>query len=262
MVKLINGKKISQGILKKIKAKVKKMKVKPCLAVFLVGKNPASKTYVSQKEQVAKQIGVRFEKIIFKETTKATEIIDKIDQLNKDKEVHGIMVQLPLPNNLQSLLILQAITLKKDVEGVNNKKIISPFVLAIAEALKATKVNLKKKRIMALVNSKYFGQQLRSYWQKQKIQLNYLPAEKVRKIRQADVVISACGVPKLINKNYIKKDCVLIDGGFTKKGKKILGDVDVESIKKKVKFLTPVPGGIGPITVAMLYSNLLVLKKK
>lgn len=247
-MKIINGKTIADRILADLKEEIERKKLKPCLAVILVGHEPASLVYIQKKEQAAQKIGVEIKKYLLSEEVSEKEILDLIDSLNDDRQVSGILVQLPLPNHLAADRIIQAIRPAKDVDGfVKNSRFKSPFILAVERALQETSRDLTGKKAVALVNSNIFGQAL-------KLQLKKL--EFIKDLKKADIIITALGQPNCIKGDMIKEGVILIDGGISKQNGKVVGDIDQESVKDKAKWLSPVPGGLGPITVVFLLKNL------
>jgi len=259
-MKIINGKKIADRILADLKKEIKKKKLKPSLAVILVGDNPVSLLYVQKKEQAAQKIGIEIRKYNLSKQTSEKEILEIIDSLNQDSQINGILVQLPLPKNISADRIIQAIAPQKDVDGFTLKsKFDSPFILSIWQALEETKESLRDKKIIALVNSDVFGKALyRFFFEHELIRVEYITQGDKRKIKQADVLITALGWPNLINNSMIKESAILIDGGINKVGGKTVGDVDSESVKEKAKWLAPMPGGLGPMTVAFLLKNIVL----
>lgn len=264
-MKLLKGKKIADAILKKIKEEIKKSSLQPALAVVLVGNNPASNLYVSLKKKAAEKIGINFQLFQFSSKVKETEVIQKIRKLNADKKISGIIVQLPLPKNLNTQRIMDAIDSRKDVDGFsakNTSRLQPVFPQAIMEILSASflKVPFRKEaKAVVIANSKKFGEVMVNTLRQKKIAGIYILSNRlkknIKKVQNADIIISAVGKPGLITDRMIKKGVVIVDGGITKKGKKVLGDVDFESVRNKAAFLTPVPGGVGPVTIACLLRN-------
>jgi 5,10-methylene-tetrahydrofolate dehydrogenase/methenyl tetrahydrofolate cyclohydrolase len=268
-MKIFNGKKEIEKILKDLKAKIKKGKKKPVLKIFYIGKNSGSDLYIKNKKIVAKKIGIVVFCYRFKENAKENDIIDKIKLNNKYPSVDGIIVQLPLPKKFNTERIINSLNPKKDVDGFheinrkllkNNRQYFEPVLPhAISIVLKSALRNLKGKKIIALVNSDIFGQTLKNFFENKKIKIKYIISKKISEIKSslksADVIISACGNPRFIKGEMIKKGAILIDAGINFINGKLLGDVDRESVVKKASFLTPVPGGIGPFTVALLLKN-------
>lgn len=263
-MKLINGKKIADKILLDLKKEIKEKGLNPCLAAVLVGRNPASRLYLRLKEEAASEIGVRIKKFVFSAGISEKELISSIKKFNQDKKIHGILVQLPLPKAICPDKIIPVINPAKDVDGFRkDSKFVSPFISAIWLALKDSRESFGNKKIVALVSSDIFGRSLREFFRKQDLKLNYYTdlTRALLSIKKADVIITALGLPNYIKENMIKKGVILVDGGITKKGRKISGDVDRESVEKKAKWLSPVPGGIGPITVACLLKNIVSAAK-
>ncbi|MFH1890646.1 MAG: bifunctional 5,10-methylenetetrahydrofolate dehydrogenase/5,10-methenyltetrahydrofolate cyclohydrolase [Candidatus Kuenenbacteria bacterium] len=286
-MKLINGKKISNKILKKLKFRVSKFPNPqiPKLAVILVGKNPASRLYVKIKQKRAKEIGIGFKKYLLPENIKQKKITELIQQLNDDKKITAILVQLPLPKHLDTNKIISAINPQKDADGIHPQHLKmlqqgkTPPVLpattgAIIQAIKSTHVSLKNKSVAIIGKSKIVGLPTYYYLRNRVRQINiYDSATKdlAAKTATADILIAAIGSPKFITAKYIKPGAIVIDVGINKiypvKSSKAgimqfngvngqtVGDIDAKSIKNKAKYLTPVPGGIGPITVSILLKN-------
>jgi methylenetetrahydrofolate dehydrogenase (NADP+)/methenyltetrahydrofolate cyclohydrolase len=261
-MRIFNGKKIADRILSDLKKKIEQKGLKLKLAVISVGKDPASELFVTNKKKAARKTGIKVVHYRFKEKDREKEIIEKIDKLNADPSINGIIVQLPLPKNFNTEKVVGKINPQKDIDGFQKKTpFSSPLISAILIALKASTGKLKSKKIMALVNSDFFGKALKSSLRKKGININYLKNKKSPKTKSADIVILICGCPNLVKGDMIKKGAVLIDGGITiLKDKKVVGDVDKKSVAKKAGFLTPVPGGLGPLTVAFLLKNLYFAK--
>lgn len=260
----INGKKIALKIYKDIKKDLKKITHLPGLGVILVGFNKASKIYVSLKEKKASELKIKFIKAVFKNNATEKEILAKINEFNKRADINGILIQTPLPKFLNANKIIKKIAPQKDVDGfLKNSPVVSPPVLATIESLKATAVTLKNKKTALLVNSKIFGSALKNNLKKflgvsSKV---FLPKkENWSYIKEADIIICARGKPHFLKENQIKKGVILVDIGITRVGKKVFGDIAPEALKKS-SFYTPVPGGIGPLTIAFLFKNLIFLTK-
>ncbi|MFH1462260.1 MAG: bifunctional 5,10-methylenetetrahydrofolate dehydrogenase/5,10-methenyltetrahydrofolate cyclohydrolase [bacterium] len=264
-MKIFNGKKEAEKILLDLKKNIKKLKTSPGLAVILVGQDRASKLFIKNKKRAAKDIGVRVVQYKFKRTAKEKEVIQKIKELNKSRSVSGIIVQLPLPKGFNAKRITGIISPEKDVDGFGKVSLFQPVLpSAISIALEKSGKSLKSKKILALVNSDIFGKTLREFFKQKRIKISYILKRKLFlvNLKSADVVITAVGCPKLIKGNMVKNGAVLIDAGIVVSGRnKIIGDVDRESVAAKLSFLTPVPGGIGPLTVALLLKNVYLAKK-
>jgi len=251
---ILKGKTLAQKIKKQLKEKMAKLKIKPGLAVVLVGKNKASEVYVQQKEKMAQELGVNFKKYLMPSKTNEIKIINLIKKLNQDKNIQGILVQLPLPKNLDANKIIQTIDPKKNVDAFHNPLIIPPTIAGILELLKATKLNLKNKKACLLTKNEVFTKSLKDLLENKGIKI-------ISQTKRADILIVALGKPKFVKTEMIKKGVIIIDVGFNRIKNKPVGDVDFENVVKKTKFITPVPGGVGPLTVIFLFKNLIKLTK-
>ena len=274
---ILRGDKLAQKINQETKKEIQKLKIKPGLAVILIGNNPSSKLYVKLKEQTAKQIKINFYKFCFSEKTKESEILKTIAKLNQDKNVNGIITQLPLPKKFNTDKIIQSINQKKDVDGFHkqnikkllkkNSAITSPLILAIISLLKSTKQNLSDKPTIIISKNKIFVNPLKIILRKEKIACEKIEWVKeinkktIQKIMLAEIVIIGVGQAKILKKEMIKKGAIIIDIGINKKNNKVVGDADFKNLKSKASFITPVPKGVGPMTVAMLMKNILKLSR-
>lgn len=260
-MKIFNGKKIAEKILLDLKKRIKKGKIKLTIAVISIGQNPASRLFMRNKKQAAEELGIKVSHYKFKTTVKEEAIIGRIEKLNQDTSVNGIIIQLPLSKKFNTGKIISRVFPDKDIDGFGKMSAFPPVLpSAILIALRLAIKKPRDKRIIALVNSDIFGRTLRLFLGKKGIKINYLKSRKSRKIKEGDVIITVLGSPKLIKGDMIKDGAVLIDGGITVIGKKVFGDVDRKSVEQKASFLTPVPGGIGPLTVALLFKNLYLAK--
>ncbi len=270
-MKLLQGKKIADRILGDLKKKISAQKNKPGLAVILVGNDKASQLYVKLKKKAAERIGIKFQLFRFSAKIKEAKIIQKIQKLNVDKKISGMIVQLPLPKNLNTQRIMDTIDPRKDVDGFSAKNIadLQPvFPQAIMEMLSVSflKVPFRKEvKAVVIANSEKFGEVMVDTLKKKKISGAYILSSQlqknIKKVQNADIIISAVGQPGLITDKMIKNGVIIVDGGITKKGQKVLGDVDFNSVKDKAAFLTPVPGGVGPVTIACLLRNTYLANK-
>ena len=238
----------------------------PGLAIILVGEDPASHLYVALKEKACEEVGINFEKYVFPISVSEEEILEKIETLNSREDINGILLQLPLPQQNADKLIA-AITPKKDVDGFhpeNLKKLetgescpISPVVLGTLRLLDETQESFSEKKAV-LVMSQIFARPFKAMLARYNI-LTEVVADSdpalAEKTKSGDIVITAVGKPNLITGEMIKPGAIIIDIGTTKVGKKTVGDVQQESVRQIAGWLTPVPGGVGPMTVAMLARN-------
>jgi methylenetetrahydrofolate dehydrogenase (NADP+)/methenyltetrahydrofolate cyclohydrolase len=271
-MKLFDGKKVANKILKELAADIKKAKIKPSLAVILVGDDEASRLYIKLKKQAAEKVGIGFAEYVFSDKAKEADVLSKIKELNQNQKISGIIVQLPLPAVFNTDKIIEAIDPKKDVDGFckenlrllerGKEELLPVLPLVIQTALAGAKKLILSKNILALVNSETFGQTLKTVLSRDGFLVDYLVRNTCvlfgseKKLKEADILISVCGCPNMIKGESIKEGAVLIDAGVTRyHDGKTVGDVDRESVKDKASFLTPVPGGIGPLTVALLLRN-------
>jgi methylenetetrahydrofolate dehydrogenase (NADP+)/methenyltetrahydrofolate cyclohydrolase len=264
---IIDGNKIAEKIRQDIKRKLAYAKTTPGLAVILVGDDPASQLYVKLKERAAREVGIRFEKYFFNQYTREEEIIATIEKLNHAPHIHGIIVQLPLPRHLDEERIIKAVNFIKDVDGFhphNIKNLLAGSTAVepnlpktILTILKSAKVKLKEKNVLILGKSEVFTEALKIMLERKKAQVMIKRTGDLftEFSRAADILIVAIGQPRKIKADMIKEGVVIIDVGITHEGHHVVGDVDFEDVKDKVSKITPVPGGVGPVTVACLLEN-------
>lgn len=270
---IFNGKKAAEKILLEVKEKLSKEKIEPALAVISAGQDSSSNLFIKNKKKHAKRIGIKVIHHKFEETASEEEIIKRIEELNNDRVVNGIIVQLPLPKKFNTEAIIEKINPKKDIDGFHrlNRELLKkgknpyfcpPLSSAVLLALKDAIKDFKGKQILAVVNSKIFGETLKNFLKKEGIKTNFVLKKKhhfldIRiKLKSADVIITACGCLKQLKGEMIKEGAILIDAGISVLfNGKVAGDIDRKSVTNKAAFLTPVPGGIGPLTVALLLKN-------
>ena len=278
MKNIIDGEKLAKKIKDEIVKEIVKLRgEKPNLAIILVGERQDSLIYVNKKVEEAKKVGIDTHLYKCPPEIGEREIFDMIDHLNKDDLIDAILVQLPLPKGIDTDGIILAIDPEKDVDCFHPKnvevliknferlKIISPVFASVFYILNSLRYDIKNKKVCVISNSEIFGHSLASAL-KQKgakaVNIKTNDKELAKKTKKADILISAVGKKKFIKKDMVKKGAIVIDVGITKEGKKIYGDVDFEEVKEKVGFITPVPGGVGPMTIAMLFKNTLELYKR
>jgi methylenetetrahydrofolate dehydrogenase (NADP+)/methenyltetrahydrofolate cyclohydrolase len=264
MAKLLDGKKVSENILEKLALKLEKWPRKPTLAVVLVDGDEPSEVYVSRKEKAAAKIGVNFRLIKKPNTISQAEFEVLIEALNKNQNVDGVIVQKPLPPQIDSDEVDILLSPEKDVDGLNP---ISTFIPAttrgIMELLDFYKIGHKGKKIVVVGSSKLVGLPTALEFINKNAAVSICDSKTPNlgsETKQADILIVATGKPHLITANMVKKGVVVIDVGMNrieKDGKtKLVGDVDFENVSKIASYITPVPGGVGPMTVAALLENL------
>lgn len=289
-MEILDGKKISNQIKEEIAAEVAEMKAKgekvPHLAAVLVGNDGASLTYVGSKVRSCQRIGFESTLVQLPNTTSEIELLEKIEDLNQDDDIDGFIVQLPLPPQIDTQKVLMAVDPDKDVDGfhpMNFGKMaldMSTFIPAtpfgILELLERYNVDTKGKHTVVIGRSHIVGRPMsilmgRKGWPgNSTVTLTHSHTKNITQIiSQADIVISALGVPNFLKAEMVKDDAVVIDVGITRvpdetkeKGYYITGDVDFENVSKKASFITPVPGGVGPMTIAMLLKNTLLARER
>ncbi|MDR0738572.1 MAG: bifunctional methylenetetrahydrofolate dehydrogenase/methenyltetrahydrofolate cyclohydrolase FolD [Oscillospiraceae bacterium] len=271
--KIINGKKIAEKIKSNLKIEVFNIKrdfgVIPGLAIILIGDDPASKIYIKNKQRTCKDIGVSFFKYEFSAGVSEKEVLYLIEKLNQDRNTHGIIVQLPLPKHLNERRIADSVLPEKDVDSFSSKnigKLSSGFAellpctpAGVVELFRCENIEVSGKHAVVIGRSNIVGKPMAMMLLSNDatVTVCHRKSKNIKEIcRTADIVISAVGRANFITEDMINVGAVVIDVGINRKDDgKIVGDVDFESVYKKAKFLTPVPGGVGPMTVAMLMKN-------
>ncbi len=271
---IIDGKLHSEELRKKIKDEITKLcqntKDVPKLSVILIGDYLPSQIYVKNKQKRAKEVGIKSEVIKYPETVSEKEILNKIKSLNNDKEVTGILVQLPLPKQISQKKIINTIDPKKDVDGFNPLNvgnlasgydaIIPCTPLGCLLLIKKIEKNLSGKNAVILGRSNLNGKPMAQLLLKENCTVTVVHS-KTKNLKElcsnADILLAAVGVANLVKKDWVKDGSIVIDVGINKQGDKIVGDVSFEEVKDKVKAITPVPGGVGPMTIACLLKNTL-----
>ncbi|MCK4264788.1 5-formyltetrahydrofolate cyclo-ligase [Candidatus Babeliales bacterium] len=268
--KILNGALLSEFFLNTKKIQIKKENIHAKLAVILVGEDPASQIYVRKKIKICQNTGIDFELIKFPENITESTIIKIVKELNKNKTVTGILIQLPLPKQLNTKYIINTITPAKDVDCLTDfsrNQLIQNYEYfpcctpqGILTILKHYNISLKNKKIVLVGHGFLVGQPLAQMLQNLQLPFTVctLDTPNIRaKTLQADILISATGVPHLITEKHIKKGTIVIDAGTAKLNDKTVGDVDFDRVIKKVSYITPIPGGVGPLTIAMLIDNII-----
>lgn len=273
-MRIIDGKKLALEIRTKLKEKITKLGFTPGLGVILVGNNPSSHLYVRLKEKACAEVGIRFEKKIFSENAKQNEIITAIQQYNRRKDIQGILVQIPLPKNFDTDKIINAINSQKDVDGFHpvnllamrdgRANIVPGVALGILKLVQSTDVPLKNKKAVLLVNSETFALPFKYLLEKKGVVTKVVlqaTSYKLQATNKYNIIVIALGIPKFLTSDMVKDGAVIIDVGTNIVDGKTVGDVDFESFRNREVWITPVPGGVGPMTVAMLLQNVYNLAK-
>lgn len=268
--KIIDGKKISERILSELKARIAKLGEKPGLAIVLVGDNPASEIYVNSKEKITRELGSYFERYALPKGISEIDLLKIIDELNNNPKIHGILVQLPLPKQIDEKLVVDCIKPDKDVDGftpMNLGNLLSgnPFVepatpRAIIHLIESV-TRIEGKHTVIVGRSNIVGKPVAVMLLQRNATVTICHS-KTKNLgdytNRADILVAACGSPQLIKKDMVKKGAVVIDVGINRAaGNKIVGDVDFDSVRDIAGYITPVPGGVGPMTIAMLMDNLM-----
>lgn len=272
---LLDGKSLSESIREEIKTYVERITSRgyrePSLAVVLVGDDPASHIYVKNKRKACERVGIKSLFYHLPQNTKVPELLDLIASLNSDESVDGILVQLPLPQHIPQEEVILSISPKKDVDGFHPEnmgklvaRIEGGFIpctpLGIDLLLKHYNIDLKGKNVVIVGAGFIVGRPLAllMLWRDATVCVCHIHTKDITQYtKKADILISATGVPHLIKRDMVKEGAVVVDVGISKVGEKVLGDVDFEGVKDKVYAITPVPGGVGPMTVTALLLNTL-----
>ncbi len=282
-MQLIDGKKVAADIREELKVEINKLKAEgkkvPGLVAILVGENPASQIYVNSKAKACNEIGMlsKIEKLDASVTE--DELISVVNSYNENNDFHGILVQLPLPKHINENKIINAISPKKDVDGfhpanvgnlvIGNETLFPCTPAGIQELLKRYNIPTKGKHLVVVGRSNIVGKPIANIMLQKKEFANCVvtvchsaAGDLSRFTLDADILVAAIGIPNFIKENMVKEGAVVIDVGInrvddpsTKKGYKVVGDVDFEAVSPKTSFITPVPGGVGPMTIAMLLRN-------
>ena len=267
---LLDGKTLKQKILDNLKEEVSHLEVKPKLVVIQVGNDPASCVYVKQKANMAKYIGYDFLHLEIDSNITQAKLLEIINDLNFDDTVDGILVQMPLPKQLDANIIANAIFSVKDVDGLtdvntgmlvhNKETLVSCTPQGIIDLLKAYNISLEGKNVVIVGRSILVGKPLANLL----INLNatvtvcHSKTKNLKEItKTADILVSAVGKKHFIKEDMVKENAIIVDVGINRENDKLYGDVDLANVKNKVSYITPVPGGVGPMTVAELAKNVL-----
>ncbi|MGL9717187.1 MAG: bifunctional methylenetetrahydrofolate dehydrogenase/methenyltetrahydrofolate cyclohydrolase FolD [Wolbachia sp.] len=280
MTIIIDGKKIASDLCEKLSQKIDVLKrehnVFPCLKVILVGSNPASQVYVRNKQKKAESIGISSETIVLPDNILEDELVAKINELNEDPSVHGILVQLPLPNHINASRVINTVNVEKDVDGFHDENIgrlvkgeknclIPCTPKGSLHLIKLVESNLSGKNAVVIGRSNIVGKPMFHLLLQENCTVTILHSQSrdlAEYCSKADIVVAAVGKPNFVQKDWIKEGAIIIDIGINSvniEGQpKLVGDVDFGGVKEKAKAITPVPGGVGPMTIAFLMMNTIV----
>ena len=270
---IIDGKALSEKVLKEIEKEhselEKKVGRKAGLAVIIVGENPASQIYVRNKIKACEKVGFHSETIRLDENITEENLLLEIEKLNNNSNIDGILVQLPIPKHIDGLKIINAISAEKDVDGFHTTNIGKMMIgdetgflpctpAGVVHMFEEYNIELEGKDVLVIGQSNIVGKPMTLLLIKKRATVqvcNSKTKNLSEKLQKADVVVAAAGSPKLIKAIDVKEDVVVIDVGINRVDGKLCGDVDFEEVSKKASFITPVPGGVGPMTIAMLIKN-------
>ncbi len=275
---IIDGKSIADAICQKLAKKIDKLKeehnIYPCLKVILVGDNSASHLYVRNKQKKAELIGIESETIFLPSSISEQDLIEKIEELNFDKKVNGILVQLPIPDHISSNLIINTIDPKKDVDGFHNENtgklvtgqkdcLIPCTPQGCMHLIKSIEANIYGKNAVVIGRSNIVGKPMFHLLLRENCTVTILHSHSkdlADHCLQADIIVSAVGKPGLVKQNWVKRGAIIIDVGmnFVSEQNRFVGDVDFLQVKEVSRAITPVPGGVGPMTIAYLMINTII----
>lgn len=267
---IIDGKEIKKQILDELKEEVSKLEIKPSLVVIQVGDNDASNVYIKQKAKMADYVGYDYKHIKLSEDITTEEVIEIIDGLNNDKKINGVMVQMPLPNHIDTEIVQNAVIPSKDVDGLsdfnagllfhNKDALYSCTPYGVMELLKRYKIQVEGRHVVVVGRSNLVGKPMSMMLTNAGATVTLCHSKTVdlsKYTKDADILISCVGKANFITADMVKEDSVVIDVGITRSESGLCGDVKFDEVASKTKYITPVPGGVGPMTVAMLGSNVL-----
>ena len=273
MPEILDGKELAQKIRSNLKIKVDELKLEgihPKLAVIMIGEDPSSKIYVRNKSKACEEIGIEYEEFLLKDTIQMEELLKLIDTLNKRQDVHGILLQSPIPNNLDINLAFKSIVPEKDVDGFNPVNVgrlclnqdgfVSCTPFGVMKLLEEYNIDVEGKNAVIIGRSNIVGKPMAQCLLNKNatITICHSKTKKLDKItKTADILISAVGKPKFVKKNMVKEGAVVIDVGTNRlEDGKLVGDVDFDELAPITSYITKVPGGVGPMTIAMLMTNI------
>lgn len=279
MATIINGKELAKKIRKELKTEceeLKKQGINPKLAVIMVGNNPASKVYVKNKSRACDEIGIEYEEHLLEETTTQQELNELIKKLNNTKEVHGILLQSPLPEHLDINQAFKAISYRKDVDGFTPSSVgklvmggdtfISCTPYGVMKMFEEYNIDLTGKDVVIIGRSNIVGKPLSQCCLAKNATVTICHSrtkDLKTHTKRADIVIAAIGKAKFVTADMIKEGAVVVDVGINRdENGKLVGDVDYEKVEKIASYITPVPGGVGPMTIAMLMNNVIKAAKE
>lgn len=272
---ILDGKKIKNEILDELQSEVLKLVPKPSFIVIQVGNNEASNIYIKQKVKMAEYVGYDYQYLKLDEQTTEDSLLQVIDKLNHDDHIHGILVQMPLPNHIDPLIIQNAISPEKDIDGLsdinagklfhNQDALYSCTPYGVMELLNRYDIDVSGKHAVVVGRSNLVGKPMAIMLLNAGATVTICHSQTenlARYTKEADILVVAVGKPQLITADMVKDDAIIVDVGITRVNDKLCGDVDYDNVLAKCAYITPVPGGVGPMTIAMLGKNILKAYKR
>ncbi|TCL37315.1 methylenetetrahydrofolate dehydrogenase (NADP+)/methenyltetrahydrofolate cyclohydrolase [Anaerospora hongkongensis] len=271
---ILDGKKIAEQLTEIVKRDVAKFEaarsIKPGLTVIIVGENPASKVYVNRKHKACEELGIASEVVRLPETTSEEQLLQEIDRLNSDNRVHGILVQLPLPKHINSELVLERISPLKDVDGfhpvnvgnltIGKEGLVPCTPYGVIKMLEISGISVEGKRAVVLGRSNIVGKPMTMLLMSRNATVTVCHSrtkDLAAVCREGDILVAAIGKPEFVTKDMVKPGAIVIDVGINRVGDKLVGDVKFDEVQEVAGYITPVPGGVGPLTIGMLLHNTL-----
>ena len=269
---VINGQQIAKSIRNHIRLQVKKLDFKPGLAVIQIGTDPASTVYVNHKKKDCERVGFHSKVTQLPSNTSQEEVIDLVKQLNRSNSIHGILVQMPMPNHVNEQMVIDSILPQKDADGlgtvnlgnllIGREHILPCTPGGILRLIEKTKVKLVGKRVVCVGRSRLVGKPIGLLLLNRHATVTFCHSRTTNlglETKEADILIVAVGKPKFITEEMVKPEAIVIDVGINRAGDSLIGDIDFKAVSKVASFITPVPGGVGPMTRAILLENTLKL---
>lgn len=269
---IIDGKQIAKSIRNHIRCQVKKLDFRPGLAVIQIGTDPASTIYVNHKQKDCEHVGFHSEVIRLPSNTSQKQVIDLVKQLNQSSQIHGILVQMPMPNHIEEQIVIDSILPQKDADGlgtinlgnllIGQERVLPCTPGGILRLIEKTEVETEGKRVVCVGRSRLVGKPIGLLLLNRNATVTFCHSRTANlgsETRKADILVVAVGEPKFITEKMVKPEAIVIDVGINRVDNALIGDIDFETVSKVAGFITPVPGGVGPMTRAILLENTLKL---
>ena len=272
---ILDGKLTATYVRKQVAEEVRRINDTVTLALIMVGNNPASQVYVRNKQKACDEVGISVESFFLDENTSQKELLTIIENCNKNPKVNGILVQLPLPTHIEEKIVVNSIDPEKDVDGLNTinqgklmvgeEGLVPATPKGVITLLKSNNIDIQSKNVVVVGRSKLVGKPLAMLFLNENatVTIAHSKTANLKEVtKKADILVAAVGKPKFIVADMVKRDCVVVDVGINRLDGKLCGDVDYEGGSEVASFVTPVPGGVGPMTIATLLENVLRCYKR